>query len=67
MLYHIADVEANKKIKTIFFHERKKLNILVVFILQSYFAVPKTIGLRNTLFRHEIPNKRELQQVASNH
>ena len=35
----------------------KKLNISLVFITQSYFAVPKNIRLNST----KIPNKRELQ------
>ena len=46
----------------------RKLNISVVFKLQSYFKVPKTIRLNAThYFIMKIPNKRELQQIASNH
>ena len=36
--------------------------------MQSYFAVPRNIGLNSTLyFVMKIPNKRELQQIACNH
>ena len=39
-----------------------------LFISQSYFKVPKTIRLYAThYFFMKIPNKRELQQIASNH
>ena len=45
-----------------------KLDISLVFISQSYFKVPKTIRLNTTYyFNKKIPNKRELQQIASNH
>ena len=44
------------------------LNIHFVFIMQSYFAVPRNIRLNSTLyFVMKIPNKRELQQIACNH
>ena len=47
---------------------RKKLNILLVFISQSYYKVLKTIRLNATdYFVMKIPNKREIQQTASNH
>ena len=46
----------------------RKLNILLVFISQSYFKVPKAIRLNAThYFIMKIPNKRELHQIASNH
>ena len=66
----IADMESNKKsspIVTELFLRGKKLNILFVFIWQSYFKVPKTIRLNATHFIMKIPNKRELQHIASNH
>ena len=46
---------------------RKKLNISLVYISQPYFKMPKTIKL-NVLhcFLIEIPNKKELQQIAWN-
>ena len=67
----IADIESIKKlgpIVTELFLRGRKLNILLVFISQSYFKVPKTIRLNAThYFIMKIPNKRELQQIASNH
>ena len=55
-------------IVTELFIRGRKINISLVFITQSYFAVPKNIRLN---FRHyfvmKIPKKRELQQVAFNH
>ena len=46
----------------------RKLNISLVFILQSYFKVPKDIRLNAAhYFTMRIPNKRELQQIAWNH
>ena len=67
----IADMESNKKLSpkvTELFLRARKLNISLVFISQSYFKVPKTIRLNAThYFIMKIPNKRELQQIASNH
>ena len=46
----------------------RKLNISIVFITQSYFEVPKDVGLNSTHFLIiKIPNKRELQQISLNH
>ena len=45
----------------------RKLNISLVFISQSYFKGPKTVRLNAAhYFIMKIPNKRELQQIASN-
>ena len=67
----IADMESNKKLSpkvTELCLRVRKLNISLVFISQSYFKVPKTIRLNAThCFIIKIPNKRELQQIASNH
>ena len=67
----IADIKSNKKLSLIvteLFLREKKLNITLVFISQSYFKVPKTIRLNAThCFIMKIPNKRELQEIASNH
>ena len=42
-----------------------KLNISVVFITHSYFAILKDITLNSThFFVMKIPSKRELQQIA---
>ena len=44
------------------------MNISIVFITQSYFAVPKNIRLNSAhYFVMKIPKKRELQQIAFNH
>ena len=45
-----------------------KLNILLVFISQSYFKVSKIVRLNTThYFVIKIFNKRELQEIALNH
>ena len=47
----IADMEANKKLKTVvaeLFMRGRKLNTSVVFLSQSYFAVPKSVRLNAT-------------------
>ena len=46
----------------------RKLNISLGFISQFNFEVPKTIRLNAThYFIMKIPNKRELQEIASDH
>ena len=67
----IADMIKNKKLNSIvteLFIRRRKLNISLVFITQSYFKVPKDVRLNTShFFIAKIPNKRELQQIAINH
>ena len=67
----IADVESEKKIGSVvaeLFSRGEKLNIVLVFVLQSYSKVPKTIRLNITHhFMMKIPNIKELQQIGSNH
>ena len=67
----IADMINNKKLNPIItelFIRGRKLNISIVFIMQSYFKVPKDVRLNSThFFTMKIPNKRELQQIALNH
>ena len=68
----IADtIHNNKKLNPVvteLFIRGRKLNISIVFITQSYFKLPKDVRLNSThLFVMEIPNKRELQQIALNH
>ena len=67
----IADMINNKKLNSIvteLFIRGRKLNISLVFITQSYFKVPKDVRLNTThFFIAKIPNKRELQQIATNH
>ena len=69
--YMIADMINNNKLNRIvteLFIRGRKLNISIVFIMQSYFRVPKDIRLNSKhFFILKIPNKRELQQTALNH
>ena len=57
----IADLINNKKLNSIvieLFIRIRKLNISVAFITQSYFKVPKDVGLNSThFFVMKIPNK----------
>ena len=67
----IADILSNKilnPILTELFIRSTKLNISLVFIIQSYFAAPKkNIRLSFThYFIMKIPNKQGLQQTVSN-
>ena len=60
---------SNKKLNPIvteLFIRGIKLNISLVFVTQSSFAVQKNIRLNSTHY-FIIPNKRELQQIAFNH
>ena len=67
----IADMINNKKLNPVvteLFIRGRKLNISIAFITQSYFKVPKDLGLNSTsFFVMEISNKRELKQIALNH
>ena len=67
----IADIINNKKLNSIvteLFIRCRKLNISLVFISQSYFKVPKDVRNNSTyFFILQIPNKRELMQIAINH
>ena len=67
----IADMISNKKLNSIvteLFIRCRKLNISLVFIIQSYFKVPKDVRKDSShFFIMKIPNKRELQQIAINH
>ena len=61
----MADIESNKKLSPVvteLFLRQRKLDISLVFILQNYFKIPKTIRLKKThYFIMNIPNKRELE------
>ena len=63
-------MKANKKVSPIVTElvlTGRKLDISLVFILQSYFKVPKAIKVNATHhFIMKKPNKRELQQTVSN-
>ena len=67
----VADMESNKKSNPMVIElilRGRKLNILLAFISQCYFKVPKTIRLNAAhYFIMKIPNKRQLQYIASNH
>ena len=67
----IADMINNKKLNSVvteLFIRRRKLNISLVFISQSYFKVPKDVRNNSThFFIMKIRNKRELMQIAINH
>ena len=66
----IADIMTNKKFQSIvkeLFIRCRKINILLVFIIQSYFSVPNDIRLNSThYFIMKINNKRELQNIGIN-
>ena len=50
------------------FIRRRKLNISLVFITQSYFSVPKDVRLILTHYLIiKINNKRELKNISINH
>ena len=65
------DVLSNKRLNPVvteLFIRARKLNIFLVFITQSYFALPKNIRLNSTYyFIMKIPNKCKLQQISFNH
>ena len=66
----IADILRNKKfeaaVKELFIRCRK-LNILLVFITQSYFSVQRVVRLNSTHYLiTKINNKRELRNIAIN-
>ena len=67
----IADMlnskQCNPVVTELFIRDRK-LNIFLVFITQSYFAVPKNISLNSThYFVMKILNKKKLRRIAYNH
>ena len=66
----ITDIMSNKKFHVIvkdLFINCKKLHILLAFISQSYFSVPKDARSSTThLFIMNINNKRKLQNIAIN-
>ena len=64
----IADIEYNKKFKRIIkelFYRARKINILIVFITQSYFRALKDARLNSTHYiLMKIGNKKELKSIA---
>ena len=64
----IAESKKLNSIVTELFIRGRKLNIFLVFITQSYFKFPKDVRLNTShFFIAKIPNKRELQHIATNH
>ena len=64
----ICLVKKLNPVVTELFIRGRKLNISVVFIIWTYFAVPKYVRLNSThYFVMKISNKREVQQIAFNH
>ena len=67
----IADMMTNKKFQAIIkelFIRCRKLNILLVFITQSDFSIPKDVRLNSKYHLiMKINNKKELQNIAINH
>ena len=67
----IADIMTNKKFPAIYkelFIRCRKLNLLLVFIIQTYFSVPKDVRLNSTYYlTMKNSNKKELQNIAINH
>ena len=66
----IAGIMTNKKYQSIIkelFIRCRKINISLVFIIQSYFSVPKDVRLNSTHYLIMKINKRELQNIAINH
>ena len=67
----IRDAKANKKLTAIDIElssRDRKRNILLVFISQSHFKIPKTIRMNAThYFIMKITKTRERKQIGSNH
>ena len=67
MLIFLVTKKLNSIVSELFIRGRKQ-NISLVFITQSYFAVPKNIRFNSThYFVMKIPNKSEFQRIAFNH
>ena len=64
----IADIEYNKKFKRIIkelFYRARKINVSIVFIVQSYFRALKDARLNSTHYvLMKIGNKKELKRIA---
>ena len=66
----IEDIMTNNNFKSIIkelFIRCRKINILLVFITQSYFSVPKDVRLNSTHYLiMKINNRKELQNITIN-
>ena len=68
MTIDMINNEKLNQVETELYIRGRKINISLVFITQSYFQLPKEARVITTqFFIMEIPNKRELQQIAFNH
>ena len=68
MIADIINIKRLNPVVTELFICGRRLGISIVFITQSYFKVPKDVTLNSMhFFIMKIPNKRELQQIATNH
>ena len=67
----IANIMSNKKFQVIIkelFIRCRKLNISLVFIIQSNFSFPKDVRLNSTHYLiMEIKNRKELQNIVIDH
>ena len=67
----ISDIMSNKKVQATvkeLFIRCRKLNISLVFITQSSFAVPKNVRLNSTHYLiMKITNRIEFKNIATNH
>ena len=63
----VADIMINKKFQSIIkelFIRCRELNILLVFITQSYFSVPKKIRLNYTLLNNEDSQQKRITKYC---
>ena len=68
--WHHCKYYGNKKFQAIIkelFIRCRKLNISLAFITQSNFSVPKDVRLNSTHFIMKTNNRRELQNIATDH
>ena len=67
----ITDIMTNKKFQAIInelFIRYRKLNISLVFIIESYFSVPKDVRLNTThYFIMKTNNRIKLKNIATDH
>ena len=59
----LSNKTLNSIVKELFVRGRK-LKICLVFIIRSYFTVPKDVRLNTTHLLKKVSNKRELQQIV---
>ena len=68
MISHIIKDKKAQHVLQDLFTRSRKLNISLVFVSQSYFSVPKTTRLNCTHYLiFKIYNRKELQQIATDH